>query len=115
MWISRNAPRVRGSRLADSTAASRAGVAVERFLKAHAVRIDPLQLARRYPTGKRAAAEAAGSESDSLLVSEDEDLDIADGRCGGIGEQLHAVRRDEHSQRAVPSPPVQDGVQVRPE
>ena len=88
------------------------GVAVERFPKPHAVNIDEVQLARRHPTGKRAAAEAAGSEPDSLLVGEDEDLDIADGRRGGIGEQLHAVRGHEHSQRAVPSSPVEDGVQV---
>ena len=102
-------PRVPTRRL---ERASRAGVAVERFLKPHAVRIDPPKLARRYQTGERAAAEAAGSEPDSLLVGEDEDLDIADGRCGGICEQLHAVRGHEHSQRAVPSPPVPDGVQV---
>ena len=87
-------------------------MAVERIPKPHAVRVDQVQLGRRHPTGKRAAAEAAGPEPDPLLVGEDEDLDIADGRRGGLGEQLHAVRCDEHSQRAVPPPPVLDGVQV---
>jgi hypothetical protein len=87
-------------------------MAVEGFSQPHAVRIDPLQLARGHPAGKRPAAEATGSEPNALLVGEDEDLDVADGRCGGIGEQLHAVRRYEHSQRAVPSPPVHDRVQV---